>query len=60
MVYDDDDDDQLAGGVADRRVCMSLLFIFKSSKPVQIGLCMQMSLRIHLHSLYVDAQYGQT
>jgi len=54
MVYDDDDD-QLAGDVADRWVCMSLLFIFKSSKPVQIGLCMQMSLRFHLHSLYVDA-----
>jgi len=33
---------------------------FKSSKPIQIGLCMLMSLSIHLHSLHLDAQYGQT
>ena len=33
---------------------------FKSSKPIQIGLCMLMPLSIHLHGLHLDAQYGQT
>ena len=32
---------------------------FKSSKPIQIGLCVLMSLSIHLHGLHLDAQYGQ-
>jgi len=27
---------------------------------IQIGLCVLMSLTIHLHSLHLDAQYGQT
>jgi len=31
---------------------------FKSSKPIQIGLCMLMSLSIHLHGLHLDAQYN--
>ena len=31
----------------------------KSSKPFQIGLCMLMSLSIHLHGLHLDTQYGQ-
>jgi len=31
-----------------------------SLKPIQIGLCMLMSLSIHLHVLYLDTQYGQT
>ena len=33
---------------------------FKSSKPIQTGLCMLTSLSIHLHGLHLDAQYGQT
>jgi len=33
---------------------------FKSSNPIQIGLCVLMSLSIHLHGLHVDAQCGQT
>jgi len=33
---------------------------FRSSKSIQIGLCMLMSLSIHLHGLHLDAQYGQT
>jgi len=37
-----------------------LTICFKSSKPVQICLCMLMSLSIHLHGLHLDAQYGQT
>jgi len=36
-----------------------LTILFKSSKPIQIGLCMLMSLSIHLHGLHLDAQYGQ-
>jgi len=37
-----------------------LTICFKSSKPIQIGLCMLMSLSIHLHGLHLDTQYGQT
>jgi len=37
-----------------------LTICFKSSKPIQIGLCVLMSLSIHLHGLHLDAQYGQT
>jgi len=37
-----------------------LTICFKSSNPIQIGLCMLMSLSIHLHGLHPDAQYGQT
>jgi len=37
-----------------------LMICFKSSKPVQIGLCVLMSLSIHLHGLHLDVQYGQT
>jgi len=33
---------------------------YKSSKPIQIGLCMLMSLSIDLHGLHLNAQYGQT
>jgi len=33
---------------------------FKSSKPIQTGLRMLMSLNIHLHSLHLGTQYGQT
>jgi len=32
-----------------------LTLCFKSSKPIQIGLCMLMSLSIHLHGLHLDA-----
>ena len=32
----------------------------KSPKPIQIGLCMLMSLSIHLHGLHLDTQCGQT
>ena len=31
-----------------------------SSKITQIGLCILMSLSIHLHGLHLDVQYGQT
>ena len=41
-------------------VLRQLTICFKPSKPVQIGLCMLMPLNIHLHSLHLDAQYGQT
>ena len=41
-------------------VKQQLTVCFKSSKPIQIGLCMMMSLSIHLHGLHLDAQYGQT
>jgi len=39
-----------------------LTICFKSSKPIQICLCMLMSLSTHLHGLHLDddAQYGQT
>jgi len=37
-----------------------LAICFKSSKPIQIVLCIRMSLSIHLHGLHLDAQYGQT
>jgi len=37
-----------------------LIVCFKSSKPIQIGLCMLTSLSIHLHGLHLDAQCGQT
>jgi len=37
-----------------------LIVCFKSSKPIQIGLCVLMSLSIHLHGLHLDAQCGQT
>jgi len=37
-----------------------LTMCFKSSKPIQIGLCMLMSLSIHLHGLHLSAQYRQT
>jgi len=37
-----------------------LTVCFKSWKSIQIGLCMLMSLGIHLHSLHLDDQYGQT
>jgi len=37
-----------------------LTICFKSLKPIQIGLCMLMSLSIHLCGLHLDAQYGQT
>jgi len=33
---------------------------FKSSKLTQIGLCILMSLSIHLHGLHPNVQYGQT
>jgi len=33
---------------------------FKSLKPIQIGLCILMSMRIHLLGLHLDAQYDQT
>ena len=35
-----------------------LTICLKSSKPIQIGLCMLMSLSIHLHGLHLDTQYG--
>ena len=37
-----------------------LTVCLKSSKPIQIGLCMLMTLSIHLHGLHLDAQYDQT
>ena len=37
-----------------------LIPCFKSSKPIQIGPCMLMSLSVHLHGLHPDAQCGQT
>jgi len=37
-----------------------LTMCFKSSKAIYIGLCMLMSLSIHLHGLHLDAQHGQT
>jgi len=37
-----------------------LTICFKSSKPIQTGLCMLMSLSIHLHGLHLDAQICQT
>ena len=37
-----------------------LTVCFKSSKPIQIGLCMLIFLSIHLYSLHLDTQYGQT
>jgi len=37
-----------------------LTICFKSSKPIQIGLCMLMSSSIHLHGLHLDAKHGQT
>jgi len=42
------------------RVKRQLTICFKPSKPIQIGLCMLMSLRIHLHRLHLGAQYGKT
>ena len=36
------------------------LSCLRSSKPIQIGVCMLMSLSIHLHGLHLDVQYGQT
>ena len=42
--------------VAERQLTIRL----KSSNPIQIGLCVLMSLSIHLHGLHVDAQCGQT
>jgi len=33
---------------------------FESLTPIQIGLCMLMSLSIHFHGLHLDAQYRQT
>jgi len=36
-----------------------LTICFKSSKPLQIGLCTLMSLSIHLHGLHLDTRYGQ-
>jgi len=36
-------------------VKQQLTLCFKSSKPIQIGLCMLMSLNIHLHGLHLDA-----
>ena len=36
------------------------LSCLRSSKPIQIGVCMLMSLSIHLHGLHLDARYGQT
>ena len=41
-------------------VKQQLTVCFKPMKPIQIGLCMLMSLNIHLHSLHLDTQYGQT
>ena len=41
-------------------VKLQLTICFKSSKPIQIGLCMLMSLSIHLHVLHLCAPYGQT
>jgi len=38
-------------------VKQQLTVCFKSSKSVQTGLCMLMSLSIHLHGLHLDAQY---
>jgi len=43
-----------------KRVLTTCTTCFKSSKPIQTGLCMLMSLNIHLHSLHLDTQYGQT
>ena len=46
--------------------CTSLLSLslslscLRSSKPIQIGVCMLISLSIHLHGLHLDVQYGQT
>jgi len=36
-----------------------LTICFKSSKPIQIGRRMLMSLSIHIHDLHLNAQYGQ-
>jgi len=41
-------------------VMRQLTICFKSSKPIQIGLCMLISLSIHIHGLHLDAQYCQT
>jgi len=43
-----------------KRVLTTCTTCFKSSKPIQTGLRMLMSLNIHLHSLHLDTQYGQT
>jgi len=43
-----------------KRVLTTSTTCFKSSKPIQTGLRMLMSLNIHLHSLHLDTQYGQT
>jgi len=37
-----------------------LTVCFRSLKPIKIGLYMVMFLSIHLYSLHLDAQYGQT
>ena len=37
-------------------ILLSLTMCFKLSKPIQIGLCMLMSLSIQLHGLHLDAQ----
>jgi len=37
-----------------------LTICFKSLEPIQTGLCMLMSLSIHLHGLHTNAQYDQT
>ena len=46
-------------------VKQQLTVCFKSSKPIQIGLCVLMSLRIHLHGLHLrglhlHTQHGET
>ena len=46
--------------VAEMYQPLSMTICFKSSKPIQISLCMLMSLSIHLHGLHLDNQYGQT
>jgi len=43
-----------------KRVLTTCTTCFKSLKPIQTGLRMLMSLNIHLHSLHLDTQYGQT
>jgi len=53
------------GVVRDRRplsgsVCVTDGDMFQITETHLIGLCMLMSLRIHLYGLHLDAKYGQT
>ena len=41
-------------------VKLQLTICCRSSKPIQIVLCLLMSLSIHLHGLHLNTQYGET